>query len=207
MPRPPRCVALKVPPAARGARRAADGAARGADVDVAQRFGALPELRRHLHDHVVLVQVVVDRRDLALAEGVVQRVVDLASRSRRAARRWRGRSADRLQAVLLLVGVDDPSSWGTFCIASRDPGHPFVQLVQRVALERVLVAARCPARPPTRSPAPACRNMRAPGDLRELAAAAARSPASAGHLALARRLQGDEHDARIGAPPAAARRR
>ncbi len=56
---------------------AADTAARGADIDVAQRLRALPEFRRHLHDHLVLVLVLVDGRDLALAEGVVQRIVHL----------------------------------------------------------------------------------------------------------------------------------
>ena len=53
-------------------------AARRADVDVLQRLRALPVARRHLHDDVILVLRVVDGRDLALAEGVVQRVVDLA---------------------------------------------------------------------------------------------------------------------------------
>ena len=51
--------------------------ARGRDIDVAQRFRALPELRRHFHDHVILVLVLVDGRDGALAERVVQRVVHL----------------------------------------------------------------------------------------------------------------------------------
>ena len=49
----------------------------GADVDVAQSLRALPVLRRHLHHHVVLVERAVDGGDLALAERVVERVVDL----------------------------------------------------------------------------------------------------------------------------------
>src|SRR5439155_11032 len=51
--------------------------ARGAaHVDLRERLGALPVLRGHLHHDVVLVERRVDRRDLALAEGVVERLVD-----------------------------------------------------------------------------------------------------------------------------------
>ena len=39
--------------------------------------GLLLKLRRDFHDHVILVQPRVNVGDLALAEGVVQRVVDL----------------------------------------------------------------------------------------------------------------------------------
>ena len=66
----------------------------------------LPELRVHLHDHVVLVERGVHRRDLALAEGVVERVVDglrrdAEARGRRAVDRQRG-----LEALDLLIAVD-----------------------------------------------------------------------------------------------------
>ena len=57
---------------------AADRAAGGRDIDVLQRLRILPVARRHLHDDVVLVARDIDGRDLALAEGVVERVVDLA---------------------------------------------------------------------------------------------------------------------------------
>ena len=50
----------------------------GADIDVLQRLRALPVARRDLHDHVVLVLGAVDGGDLALAECVIQGVVDLA---------------------------------------------------------------------------------------------------------------------------------
>ena len=77
------------------------------DVDVVQRFGALPELRRHFHHHMILVQVLVDGRDLALAEGVVERVVDLRRRSDAEPRR---RGAVDLeidfQPLVLAVGID-----------------------------------------------------------------------------------------------------
>ncbi len=53
-------------------------AARGADPDLVQDCRVLPILRRHLHHHVILVERVVDGRNRALAECVVERVVDLA---------------------------------------------------------------------------------------------------------------------------------
>ena len=82
---------------------AADRAARGADIDVLQRFGILPVLGRDLHDHVVLVQRVVDGRDLALAEGVVERRRDAARVDAEPGRRVAVDRQVDLQAVLLLV--------------------------------------------------------------------------------------------------------
>ena len=48
------------------------------DVDVVQRRRALLELGLHLEHHAVLVGLGEDGRDQALAEGVVERVVDRA---------------------------------------------------------------------------------------------------------------------------------
>jgi hypothetical protein len=45
-------------------------------IDVLQGLGALPEARLDLHHHVILVERAVHDRNLALAEGVVERVVD-----------------------------------------------------------------------------------------------------------------------------------
>ena len=55
-------------------------AAAGRQIDVLQPFRVLPERRRGLHDHVVLVQLRVHRRDLTLAERVVERAIDRADR-------------------------------------------------------------------------------------------------------------------------------
>ena len=46
------------------------------DVDAGERLRAEPVLRRRLHDDLILVEPAVDRRDAALAEGVVEHVVD-----------------------------------------------------------------------------------------------------------------------------------
>ena len=50
------------------------------DVDRVERLGLLPVLGRDLHHDAVLIQAGIDRRDLALAERVVQRLVDVRCR-------------------------------------------------------------------------------------------------------------------------------
>ncbi len=120
-----------------GGLRAADRAAGGADIDVLQRFGALPELGRDLHHHMVLVEVLVDGRDLALAEGIVERVVDLADVDAEARR---GRAVDvqlHLQPLVFLIGAD-VFEFGDVLQRVGDLGRPFAQFIQRVGLDRVL---------------------------------------------------------------------
>src|SRR5215831_2249598 len=51
-------------------------ASRRTDVDLAQELRILPEFRRGLHNHVILIQRAVHGRDLALAESVVKSVVN-----------------------------------------------------------------------------------------------------------------------------------
>ena len=58
-----------------GRRRAGRGAGAG-DVELRQRGRVLLIARLRLQDHAVLVGLRIDRRNLALAEGVVERVVD-----------------------------------------------------------------------------------------------------------------------------------
>ena len=48
----------------------------GTDIDILQRFRALPEARGHFHHHMVLVQLSVERRYQPLPERIVERVVD-----------------------------------------------------------------------------------------------------------------------------------
>ena len=101
-----------------GRLRAADRAAAGADIDVVQRLRVLPELRRHLHHHVILVLRVVDHRDLALAEGVVERVVDLADGQPEPRRGGAVDDEIALQPLLLLIEVDVGDAAATFCSAA-----------------------------------------------------------------------------------------
>ena len=111
--------------------------ARGRNIDVAQCFRALPELRRHFHDHVILVLVLVDGRDLALAERVIERVVHLADGQAQA--RFRGAVDLEIdfQALVLLIGID-VLQLGHILQRIGDLGHPLIQLAQIVGLERVL---------------------------------------------------------------------
>src|SRR4029077_440901 len=67
----------KSPARRRTGGRAADRTTGGRNEDVVQGLRALPEGRRHFHHHMILVLVLVNCRNLALAEGVVQRIVDL----------------------------------------------------------------------------------------------------------------------------------
>ena len=123
-----------------GGLRAADRAAGRADIDVLQCFRALPELRRDPHHHMILVEIVVDRRHLALAECVIKRVVDLR---RVDAEPRRGVAVDLeidLQPLVLAVGID-VVEFGHVLQRVGDLRHPFVELVQRVGLQRVLIGA------------------------------------------------------------------
>ncbi len=70
-----------------------------------QKVGILPVLRRHFHHHVILVQRRVHGGDLALAEGVVQGVVDQLRRDAEARRGGAIISDHGLQALILLVAV------------------------------------------------------------------------------------------------------
>ena len=67
------------------------GAVGALDVDIVERGGIALELGRDLEDDVVLVQLGEDGGDLALAEGIVEGVVDVLRGDAEA----RGRCRDR----------------------------------------------------------------------------------------------------------------
>jgi hypothetical protein len=120
-----RCVLRRARPVAgtgcaRARSCAAAAAARGRHVDVLQRSGLRDVARRHFHDHVVLVQLGVDGGDLALAEAVVQRVVDVARADAQARGAVLVDGDEGLDAVLLLVGVDVGQRG---CPSSRRPAR------------------------------------------------------------------------------------
>ena len=110
----------------------------GGEIDVLKGLGALPEARLDLHHHVILVERAVHDRDLALAEGVVERVVD---ELRGDAEARCGGPVDhqrRLLPLVLLVTaqIDELRQRAK---ALRDPRSPRVELPDVVPLERVLV--------------------------------------------------------------------
>ena len=103
-----------------------------------QRCRILRVARVDLHDHVILVERAVDDRDLALAECVVERVVDLG---RRDAEPRGGVAVDDeigLQALLLLVGVD-VGQHRAVLQRLDELRRPLEQVIGVVGLQRVLI--------------------------------------------------------------------
>ena len=89
-----------------GRLRSARICARRGDIEVAHRRGILPIARRHLHDDMILVERAIDRRHLALAKGVIKRIVDGAqSQSETLGRRPINHDVG-FEAGLLLVRID-----------------------------------------------------------------------------------------------------
>ena len=103
-----------------------------------QGLRRLPVARLHLHHDMVLVLRAVDCGDLALAERVVQRVVDLAGTDPKPAR---GGAVDQqigFQAFLLLIGIDVAQHRIVFQ-RSNQLRRPFIQQRRAVSLQCVLV--------------------------------------------------------------------
>jgi hypothetical protein len=96
-------------------------------------------LRRDFHYHEVLVDRVVDGRNRALAEGVVEHVVDLVrieaiALGRRTLHRHVG-----LQTILLQVRVYVGHLGAVFVQLGHEARHPGEEGVGVVARERVLI--------------------------------------------------------------------
>ncbi len=110
----------------------------GRDVDAVERARPRGELRLHLEHDAVLARLREDGRDEALAERVVERVVD---RRRRDAEPPRGVAVDlhvRLQALVLQVGRH-LGQRGLVLQPLDDPGHPLRELVRVRVLDAELV--------------------------------------------------------------------
>ena len=52
---------------------------RSAHINVLQRLGTFGKLRRNLHHHVILIKLPIHDRNLPLAEGVVESVINIGS--------------------------------------------------------------------------------------------------------------------------------
>ncbi len=134
--------------------------------------------------------------DLALAEGVVERVVDLRGRDAEPRRACRGRSstiglAGRCCCWSVLTSVSSGSCFS----ASASFGAHVVEVGEVVALQRVLVLrVALPAADAHVLHRPAGTAL-APGTLRELAGAAARSPGRPTSCARSSGFSVDEHEA------------
>ena len=106
--------------------------------DVLERRRDLRVARVDFHDDVILVDGAVDDRYLALAESVVERVVDLG---RRDAEPRGGVAIDDeigLQPLLLLVGID-VREHGTVLERLDELRRPRVEILRIVGLQRVLI--------------------------------------------------------------------
>ena len=110
----------------------------GAHVGVAEAIRRLHEGGVHLHDHVVLVQTGVDGGHEALAEGVVQGVVDGLGRDAQAGGRGPVDDQGSLQPLVLEVRVDIRQLAEGLELVEH-LGRPVEQLPGFVALQGVLV--------------------------------------------------------------------
>ena len=113
-----------------------DGA--GLDVDAVERVGAELILRIDLHHHEVLVERGVHGGDLALAEGVVEDLVDGGGGDAEARGGVAIDDQGCGQALVLLVG-GDVAQLGHGAHAREQLRRPGVQLVQVFVGERVLI--------------------------------------------------------------------
>ena len=119
--------------------RAGRIARRRAQENLVERLRILPVLRRHFHHHEVLVERVVDSRHGALAERVIQHVVDLVRRKAVASRRGAVELDVGLQAVLLQVRVDIEQLAAVLVERGHELRRPRKQRGGIIACQRVLV--------------------------------------------------------------------
>ena len=98
----------------------------------------MPVLRRGFHDDAVLVERVVNGRDLALAESIVQRGIDHARRDAEARGGVAVDDERRLQPAVLLIGAD-VGDLGQTRERLPDWRLPSPQVFELVRLQRELV--------------------------------------------------------------------
>src|SRR5229473_622797 len=81
------------------------------DVDIFEGVGRLLELRVGFQHNVILIQLSVDRGDLALAEGVVQSVVDVGGKNAEARGGVAVNREIYKQAAIQLIAGDVAKLW------------------------------------------------------------------------------------------------
>ena len=111
-------------------------------IDILQRVRAARVVGRPLHHHVVLVQLGVDGRHLALAEGVVERRVDAVGGEAEATGAVAVDLHHRLHAVVLLVGVDVGHGRLQLHLVGQLAG-PGAQVGEVVALQACIGSSSC----------------------------------------------------------------
>lgn len=163
--------------------------------EAAQRLRALQILGRGRHHHTVLVERVVDHAHLALAEGVVERVVDLRHRQAQARGLVAVYDQLRLHAVVLHIAVDigQLRQRGQHLTDAR---LPQAQLGRIVGLQRVLIGGHALA-PANAHIALGHHEQARTGFVLELFTQAVDDLVTR-HLALGHGLERHEHIGRIG---------
>ena len=155
----------------------------------------------HFHHDVVLIEAGVHGRDLALAEGVVERVVDVVHGEAQARGGIAVDDEVRFQAMVLLVG-GSIAQLGHRLHLVEQLRRPFVQIVQVVILQRVLVLRVAGASADVDVLNRLQEQLDA-GDTRQLGAQAIDDLVGGG-FALAAGLERDEHAAHVGGGTTAA---
>ena len=180
-----------------------EASARGAHVDVLQGVGVLLIARVDFKHHVILVQLRVDGRDLALAEGVIQGLVDRLGGDAQARSRVTLDGQVGFEAAVLLVRRD-VAQLRQSLQPSHQPRRPLIEVLQVVSLQGVLVLrARWPAAHP--DVLHGLHEKRRPSDARRLASNPPDHLIGA-DLPLPQRFELREHPRRVDRPAASRKR-
>ena len=158
---------------------------------LSQRVGVLLELGLHLEHHPVLVQLGEHGRHLALAEGVVERVVDDLAGD---AEPGRGVAVDvdaRAAGAAVCWSLATSRSSGRVRSFSRTRGAQAFSSSRFASCSVYWYCVR-EARPPMRTSCTDCRKSWMPGDLRELGPQLGDDLVRASALRSSLRLQLDE---------------
>jgi hypothetical protein len=141
--------------------------------------------------------VIADRRDLALAEGTVERAVDHLRRDSQTRRRVAVDHQPGLQAAILLIRIH-VGQQRQFAELLQHSLRPIVQLLQVITLQRVLVGGVAHAA----AHADVLHGLQEEGRPRHLCELGAKPPdhLGGGELAFSDRLQRDEDASGVGGP-------
>ena len=169
-------------------------AGRARQIEVVERVEARGHLRLDLVDHAVLVRLGVDGRDDALAEGVVQQVVDRRRGDAEARRRVAVDADEHRQALVLQLG-GDVGDLRDLRHAVHQARHPGVEVVGIGALQHELVLGAADRRIDRQ----VLRRLHVEGDALERPGLAlqAADDLARGRAALVARLEVDQHAAGV----------
>src|SRR5215831_12181065 len=82
------------------------GAVRRSHINMLQTVGILPEDRIDLQHHMILIQLLVHGRNLALAKGIIERIVNRGSTDTEARSSGAVNDQGSFEAAVLLIRVD-----------------------------------------------------------------------------------------------------